>query len=248
MNVGGGPTPDKPSVTLSVPDDPDRFSSFLNIRVADIQACYKLWKSRGAGFITEPRKSTARFAARCAIPTVTSSRSANPLNRLSIVSRCAGTLTRTIALVDAISPPGRDAQDGSRSRPRQQPMQLASRCPNGVANCVNCRQLVSSICGGRPRGHFCGASARTGSESRPVRIKPCGSRATQSRGQSVCGDAPAITKTCRMSRFKVSPDDRSRQVTRSRWNRPLVIIAPLPNAIRFRMLRNSLAQIARHSV
>jgi predicted enzyme related to lactoylglutathione lyase len=35
----GGPTPDKPSVTLSVPTDPDKASSFLNIRVADIQAC-----------------------------------------------------------------------------------------------------------------------------------------------------------------------------------------------------------------
>jgi catechol 2,3-dioxygenase-like lactoylglutathione lyase family enzyme len=54
VNVGGGPTPDKPSVTLSVPSDPDRFSSFMNIRVADIAACYELWRSRGAEFITEP--------------------------------------------------------------------------------------------------------------------------------------------------------------------------------------------------
>jgi catechol 2,3-dioxygenase-like lactoylglutathione lyase family enzyme len=53
INVGGGPTPDKPTVTLSTPD-PDRINSFMNIRVADIQACYQLWKSRGAGFITEP--------------------------------------------------------------------------------------------------------------------------------------------------------------------------------------------------
>jgi predicted enzyme related to lactoylglutathione lyase len=56
VNVGGGPTPDKPSVTLSVPADPDKVSSFLNIRVADIQACYQLWKSRGAEFITEPKE------------------------------------------------------------------------------------------------------------------------------------------------------------------------------------------------
>src|SRR6202166_4309053 len=54
LNIGGGPTPDKPSVTLSVPPDPDRISSFMNIRVADIQACYELWRSRGAEFITEP--------------------------------------------------------------------------------------------------------------------------------------------------------------------------------------------------
>jgi catechol 2,3-dioxygenase-like lactoylglutathione lyase family enzyme len=56
VNVGGGPTPDKPSVTLSVPADPDTVSSFLNIRVADIQACYELWRSRGAEFITEPKE------------------------------------------------------------------------------------------------------------------------------------------------------------------------------------------------
>ena len=42
LNVGGGPTPDKPSVMLSVPADPDFVSSFMNIRVADIQACYEL--------------------------------------------------------------------------------------------------------------------------------------------------------------------------------------------------------------
>jgi len=33
----GGPTPDTPSVTLSVPTGPDKASIFLNIRVADIQ-------------------------------------------------------------------------------------------------------------------------------------------------------------------------------------------------------------------
>ena len=53
VNVGGGPTPDKPSVTLSVPD-PNHISSFMNFRVADIRACYELWKSRGAQFITAP--------------------------------------------------------------------------------------------------------------------------------------------------------------------------------------------------
>jgi catechol 2,3-dioxygenase-like lactoylglutathione lyase family enzyme len=31
VNVGGGPTPDKPSVTLSVPADPDKVSSVLRI-------------------------------------------------------------------------------------------------------------------------------------------------------------------------------------------------------------------------
>ena len=54
VNVGGGPTPDKPTITLSVPTEPDRINSFLNIRVADIQASYELWKSRVAEFITPP--------------------------------------------------------------------------------------------------------------------------------------------------------------------------------------------------
>jgi catechol 2,3-dioxygenase-like lactoylglutathione lyase family enzyme len=54
VNVGGGPTPDKPTVTLRVPPNPDDVSSFMNVRVADIQACYELWKSRGAEFLTEP--------------------------------------------------------------------------------------------------------------------------------------------------------------------------------------------------
>ena len=54
INVGGGPTPDKPTVTLSTLADPDKINSFMNIRVVDIQACYELWKSRGAEFVTEP--------------------------------------------------------------------------------------------------------------------------------------------------------------------------------------------------
>src|SRR4029077_17327587 len=53
---GGGPTPNNPTSTLSPPANPDLVSSFMNIRVADIQACYKLWRSRGAEFITEPKE------------------------------------------------------------------------------------------------------------------------------------------------------------------------------------------------
>jgi len=75
VNVGGGPTPDKPSVTLSVPADPDKVSSFLNIRVADIRACYELWKSQEPSSSRSRRKSTTRFAATSAILTVTLSRS-----------------------------------------------------------------------------------------------------------------------------------------------------------------------------
>jgi len=55
INVGGGPTDDKPTVTLQTPPDPDRVSSFLNIRVADIQAVYDEWSARGAQFLTAPK-------------------------------------------------------------------------------------------------------------------------------------------------------------------------------------------------
>ncbi|HEX5299887.1 MAG TPA: VOC family protein [Streptosporangiaceae bacterium] len=54
ISTGGGPTEDKPEVTLEPPADLDRVSSFLNIRVADIQAVYELWASRGARFLTPP--------------------------------------------------------------------------------------------------------------------------------------------------------------------------------------------------
>ena len=56
INVGGGPTDDKPNVTLKPRTDPNTVEMFLNIRVADIEACYAKWKSKGANFITEPKE------------------------------------------------------------------------------------------------------------------------------------------------------------------------------------------------
>jgi hypothetical protein len=44
-------------VTLSVLD-PNHINGFMNFRVADIQACYELWKSRGAKYIIEVGQST----------------------------------------------------------------------------------------------------------------------------------------------------------------------------------------------
>jgi catechol 2,3-dioxygenase-like lactoylglutathione lyase family enzyme len=61
INVGGGPTEDKPTVTLEAPPDPDRVSSFLNIRVADIQAVYAEWSARGAEFLTPPEKRKTEY-------------------------------------------------------------------------------------------------------------------------------------------------------------------------------------------
>jgi catechol 2,3-dioxygenase-like lactoylglutathione lyase family enzyme len=54
INTGGGPTDDKPTVTLEPPRELDRVSSFLNIRVADIQAVYERWRAKGAQFLTPP--------------------------------------------------------------------------------------------------------------------------------------------------------------------------------------------------
>ena len=54
INAGGGPTEDKPTVTLETPPDPDRVSSFLNVRVADIHAIHAEWTARGAEFLTPP--------------------------------------------------------------------------------------------------------------------------------------------------------------------------------------------------
>jgi catechol 2,3-dioxygenase-like lactoylglutathione lyase family enzyme len=56
INAGGGPTDDKPAVTLETPRDPDRVSSFLNIRVDDILAKYEEWTARGAEFLTPPKQ------------------------------------------------------------------------------------------------------------------------------------------------------------------------------------------------
>ena len=65
INVGGGPTDDKPDVTLETPPDPNRTSSFLNIRVADIHALYEEWSARGAEFLTPPMDRGAEI--RCYI-------------------------------------------------------------------------------------------------------------------------------------------------------------------------------------
>jgi catechol 2,3-dioxygenase-like lactoylglutathione lyase family enzyme len=65
INVGGGPTDDKPAVTLETPRDPTRASSFLNIRVSDIEAAYAEWSARGAEFLTPPKQHATEI--RCYI-------------------------------------------------------------------------------------------------------------------------------------------------------------------------------------
>jgi catechol 2,3-dioxygenase-like lactoylglutathione lyase family enzyme len=65
INAGGAPTDDKPEVTLETPRDPDRVSSFLNIRVRDIEAVYAEWSARGAQFLTPPKQH--QYEIRCYI-------------------------------------------------------------------------------------------------------------------------------------------------------------------------------------
>jgi lactoylglutathione lyase len=55
INIGGGPTDDKPEVVAAPPRDLNVLSIFLNLRVNDIKRYYELWSSRGAKFITEPK-------------------------------------------------------------------------------------------------------------------------------------------------------------------------------------------------
>ena len=61
---------DKPTVTLEAPRDPDRVSSFLNIRVKDIEAVYAEWSARGAQFLTPPKQHQYEKRPTSAIPTV----------------------------------------------------------------------------------------------------------------------------------------------------------------------------------
>jgi lactoylglutathione lyase len=55
LNVGGGPTSDKPDVIVAPPQSAHVLTSALNIRVADVQAVYEEWRARGAEFLTEPK-------------------------------------------------------------------------------------------------------------------------------------------------------------------------------------------------
>jgi len=52
--TGGGPTDDKPRVTLEPPSDPDRRDNLFTMRVGDCQATYDELRGRGAVFLTPP--------------------------------------------------------------------------------------------------------------------------------------------------------------------------------------------------
>lgn len=52
--TGGEPTRDKPALSFVPPDDPDRASHAMTIRVPDCQAAYETLQARGALFLTPP--------------------------------------------------------------------------------------------------------------------------------------------------------------------------------------------------
>lgn len=54
--TGGGPTEDKPTLTFVPPDNPDRVSHELTLRVPDCWEAYEVLRSRGAEFLTPPKE------------------------------------------------------------------------------------------------------------------------------------------------------------------------------------------------
>jgi hypothetical protein len=81
ITAGGGPTPDKPTVTLRPPVDPSHASGFLNIRVADIESAYRQWPEVRPSSL-HPSTVAAKSAVTCEIPTGTSSRSVKSSTRV----------------------------------------------------------------------------------------------------------------------------------------------------------------------
>ena len=52
--TGGGPTPDKPTITFQAPAEADKVSHELTIKVPDCWNAYRVLVGRGAEFLTPP--------------------------------------------------------------------------------------------------------------------------------------------------------------------------------------------------
>jgi catechol 2,3-dioxygenase-like lactoylglutathione lyase family enzyme len=63
MNPGGPGTPDKPDITLDLPSLDAPVSSFLNVRVADIEATRARLRKHGIEFLTDPWDRQAEIRA-----------------------------------------------------------------------------------------------------------------------------------------------------------------------------------------
>ena len=58
--TGGGPSPDKPTVSLAAPDDPDRVSAQIIFRVDDCRSTYELLLRTGRAVPDRPGRSGRR--------------------------------------------------------------------------------------------------------------------------------------------------------------------------------------------
>jgi hypothetical protein len=74
LNVGGGPTDDKPTVRLAPPADPDVSSGFLNLRVRDIAKAYWTGRQGAPRSSPSPRTTGTKSVPTSAIRMVISSR------------------------------------------------------------------------------------------------------------------------------------------------------------------------------
>src|SRR5260370_27727538 len=63
LTTAGGPTDDKPGISLGMPPEPGLTSGFLNVRVADIARIYEEWSAKGAEFLTEPKDNGPEIRA-----------------------------------------------------------------------------------------------------------------------------------------------------------------------------------------
>src|SRR4030095_5186839 len=54
MTPGGPPPPDKQDISVVDYQPGNTTSMFMNLRVADIRACYEAWKATAAEFVTPP--------------------------------------------------------------------------------------------------------------------------------------------------------------------------------------------------
>ncbi len=66
--TSGGPTPDKPSITMAPPHNPHEVSAAFTIRVSDCRSVYEALAGRGAEFLTPPHASADGHEIRCFFP------------------------------------------------------------------------------------------------------------------------------------------------------------------------------------
>src|SRR3954465_13553326 len=96
MNPGGGPTPDKPDISVADYDPGNTVSSFLNLRAADTHAGGGGWSAKGAEFVTPPVDRGAEI--RCYMR--------DPDGYLTEVGQATGLLEGRLAKKRPEAPPG----------------------------------------------------------------------------------------------------------------------------------------------